>query len=218
MDGKYILSIVSRAYLSRLPVDESERPKCNHALPKFSLKLDYPRLPQRRKKKWPDLTSDLSWFLPQVKGENRNPPPVREVGHDRSYLFCLMSTWNEIPRFLCPESRRQSARPLHERRKYGRTGSGRRGREGEGRIIKKRENRRTVSRVAVRAPTKLDYFSQLLPYLVRAPRFYPLSLSPFILSSRFSSFGASFATIRDLLARIHRPIIYVWYLSSFSHG
>lgn len=139
---------------------------------------------------------DLSWFLPQVKGGGNRNPPVREVGHDRSYLFCLMSTWNEIPRFLCPESRRQSARPLHQRRKYGRTGSGRRGREGEGRIIKKRENRRTVSRVAVRAPTKLDYFSQLLPYLVRAPRFYPLSLSPFILPSRFSSFGASFATIR----------------------
>lgn len=37
---------------------------------------------------------------------------------------------------------------------------------GGGRIIKNRENRRTVSWVAVRATTKLDYFSQLLPCLL----------------------------------------------------
>lgn len=43
----------------RLLVGESERPKCNRALPKFPLKLDYPRSPQRRKK-----GSDLRSLLP----------------------------------------------------------------------------------------------------------------------------------------------------------
>lgn len=38
--------------------------------------------------------------------------------------------------------------------------------KGGERIIKNRENRRTVSRVAVRATTKLDYFSQLLSCLL----------------------------------------------------
>lgn len=65
---------------------------------------------------------------------------------------------------------------------------------GRGRIIKNRENRRTVSRVAVRAPTKLDYFSQLLSY---HPRALILSLSPFILSRPSLSFSAmSFPSCR----------------------
>ena len=80
--------------------------------------------------------------------------------------------------FLCPESQRQkSARaPLqrHERGLQGRRG---RRRKRGGCIIKNRENRRTVSRVVVRALTKLDYFSQLLPYLLRPPRLPSLHLS-----------------------------------------
>lgn len=54
-----------------------------------------------------------------------------------------------------------------------------------GRIIKNCENRRTVSRVAVRAPTKLDYFSQLLPYFPRAPRSASLFISFYSRSAPF---------------------------------
>lgn len=61
------------------------------------------------------------------------------------------------------------------REKHGR--GEQRGVDERGSIIKNRENRRTVSRVVVRAPTKLDYFSQLLPYLLRALHLPSLHLS-----------------------------------------
>jgi len=75
-----------------------------------------------------------------------------------SFTKVCFSVQNHDDKKRASSSREAQTRPRGE----GRGGAD----GGDGCIIKNRENRRTVSRVVVRAPTKLDYFSQLLPYLL----------------------------------------------------